>query len=133
MVSTPRRVSALVFFFAISAVLVGLIPMTLEDFHVPGTQVGDAHTGQIWDSDSCMNRHGSQDAGDPYETWRGSLMALGGRDPLFYAQVTTDNRSMATVSTRAHIHRVEVEFIRRGRCGHGWSIWRRWWTCRLTC
>lgn len=106
MFSTPRRAAVIVFFLALSGVLVGLIPMTLEDFHVPGTQVGDAHTGQIWSSQACMNCHGTADAADPYQTWRGSLMALGGRDPLFFAQVTTANQDVENVGyycLRCHV------------------------------
>ena len=53
-----------------------------------------------------MNCHGTADAGDPYDTWRGSLMALGGRDPLFYAQMTTANQDVDKVGyycLRCHV------------------------------
>ena len=86
--------------------LVGSIPMTLEDFYVPGTQVGDTNQNMIWSSQSCMNCHGTSNPGDPYATWRGSLMALAGRDPLFYAQMATANQDVEHVGNyciRCHV------------------------------
>lgn len=86
--------------------LIGSIPMTLEDFHVPGTQVGDTNPSLIFDSHACMNCHTTVDAGSPYDSWRGSLMALGGRDPLFLAQMTTANQDVDNVGyycMRCHI------------------------------
>ncbi len=93
--------------FAVGSLsLLGLIPMTLEDFHVPGTQVGDTNQFMIWESQACMNCHSTVDAGSPYDSWRGSLMALGGRDPLFFAQMATANQDVDKVGyycLRCHV------------------------------
>jgi hypothetical protein len=70
------------------ASLTPLIDATLEDFHVPGTQVGEISPEVIQTSDACNGCHGPFDVdNDPYSTWRGSVMAQGGRDPLFRAQL----------------------------------------------
>ncbi len=90
----------------VAIALLGSIPMTLEDFHVPGTQVGDTTPNEIFDSHSCMSCHTTVDAGSPYDAWSGSLMALGGRDPLFLAQMTTANQDVDNVGyycMRCHI------------------------------
>jgi hypothetical protein len=76
--------------------LTPLIDATLEDFHVPGTQVGDISPEVIQTSDSCNGCHGPYDvANDPYSTWRGSVMAQGGRDPLFRAQLAQASQDVA--------------------------------------
>lgn len=84
-----------------------LIPMTLDDFHVFGTQVGDVSTGSIWHSGECMGCHSDYDAvNEPYATWKGSLMGQAGRDPLFFAQMTTANQDVANVGylcMRCHV------------------------------
>lgn len=67
-----------------------------EDFHIPGTQVGDIVPGIIQLSEDCRGCHGPYDvANDPYSTWRGSIKAHAGRDPLFRAQMTTANQDVA--------------------------------------
>lgn len=66
---------------------------TLEDFHVPGTQMGDVAAHQISDSSVCRECHAGYDAENgTHETWAGSLMAHAARDPLFRAQMTTANQ-----------------------------------------
>jgi hypothetical protein len=75
-----------------------LIDMTLEDFHLSGTQVGDVGTDVISTSDACVGCHGGFDpASEPYFAWTGSLMGLAGRDPLFYAQMTNANQDVGNV------------------------------------
>lgn len=86
------------------------IPMTPRDFHVPGTQFGDMPPGNLLDPAVCQACHGNyppaQVAKEPYATWAGSLMALGGKDPLYFAQVTNANQDVANVGsfcTRCHL------------------------------
>jgi len=84
-----------------------LVDMTIEDFHLSGTQVGDVSPDVIETSDGCTGCHGPYDVdNDMYSTWRGSLMGLAGRDPLFYAQMTTANQDVANVGyfcMRCHV------------------------------
>ncbi len=69
------------------------LPTTLQDFHVPGTQVGDVPAAVLQHPDNCRGCHGYYDfANEPSATWGGSLMAHAGRDPLFYAQMTLANQ-----------------------------------------
>ncbi len=86
------------------------IPMTPRDFHVPGTQVGDMPPANLLDPGVCKTCHGNYPAADadkdPYASWAGSLMALGGKDPLYFAQVTNANQDVANVGsfcTRCHL------------------------------
>ena len=88
-------------------------PIDLEDFHVPGTQMGDvASNGNFLLSSICAVCHSSQHGAQknlehsPWETWAGSLMALAGKDPLFYAQLTTANQDVPGVGyycLRCHV------------------------------
>lgn len=84
-----------------------LINTTLQDFHLSGTQVFDVSQGAIYTSHQCMLCHGPFGQGtDPYASWKGSLMAQGGRDPLFYAQMATANQDADYVGyfcMRCHI------------------------------
>ena len=84
-----------------------LIQMTLEDFHVPGTQVGDLNPTVLYDSSDCRTCHGDFDPlHEPARNWRGSLMAQAGRDPLFFAQLSTANQDVANVGyycLRCHV------------------------------
>ncbi len=57
------------------------LPMTLRDFHVPGTQVGSLLPASFISPDNCRD-------------CPGSLMAHAGRDPLFYAQMTLANQDV---------------------------------------
>jgi hypothetical protein len=67
--------------------LAGLIPMTLTDFHLSGTQIGDLPIGNISTSNSCATCPGDFDsANEPYRTWRGSLMGQAGREAMLTMQ-----------------------------------------------
>jgi hypothetical protein len=83
------------------------LPLTQDDFRVPGTQVGDVPTWLVQSAGQCQMCHGGYDPGvDPYSTWAGSLMALGGRDPLFYAQMSLANQDVENVGSyclRCHV------------------------------
>ncbi len=69
------------------------LPTTLQDFHVPGTQVGDVVDDVLLPPTNCRNCHGFFDfENEPWATWGGSLMAHAGRDPLFYAQMALANQ-----------------------------------------
>ncbi|MEK6674928.1 MAG: hypothetical protein AABZ47_04650 [Planctomycetota bacterium] len=84
-----------------------LVPMTIQDFHLSGTQVGDMPEGSILTSGNCAMCHGNYDpVNEPHRNWSGSLMGQAGRDPLFYAQMTTANQDVANVGyfcMRCHV------------------------------
>ncbi len=84
-----------------------LVPMTQRDFQVSGTQVGNLATNALHPVSECKQCHGGYDPQiEPFATWAGSLMALGGRDPLFFAQMTTANQDVANVGSfclRCHV------------------------------
>jgi hypothetical protein len=63
----------------------GVVPTTMRDVKMPGTQ---PHEGAILaDPDgSCGTCHGGYDPDvEPWYTWRGSMMSQAARDPFFYA------------------------------------------------
>ena len=63
----------------------GVVPTTLRDVDMPGTQ---PHEGAILaDPDaSCGTCHGDFDPdNEPWYVWRGSMMAQAARDPFFFA------------------------------------------------
>ncbi len=84
-----------------------IIDMTIEDFHLSGTQVSDVGPEIIQTSHTCSVCHGGYDPdNEPFFTWAGSLMGLAGRDPLFFAQMTTANQDVANVGyfcMRCHV------------------------------
>ena len=100
-------VAMLVMGWALPAAAQTPIPMTQTDFHVPGTQVGNMPLANLRAASECANCHGNYNAAaEPTATWAGSLMALGGKDPLFYAQMTTANQDVANVGSfclRCHV------------------------------
>ena len=117
MLEHPRRVRrGLVLFLAVAGVataaiagiaaILSLIPMTQADFHLSGTQIGDVPGGVLGTSGECQACHGDFDPDAPYATWSGSLMGHAGRDPLFFAQMTTANQDVANVGyfcMRCHV------------------------------
>jgi hypothetical protein len=89
-----------------------LVRTTLQDFHLSGTQIGDAPQWNFQYSGDCMFCHGPLGEGsDPYATWSGSLMANAGRDPLFYAQMTTANQDVANAGYFCMRCHVPMSFI----------------------
>jgi hypothetical protein len=103
----PGLLIALLFLVSFVNALADPLPMTQADFRVPGTQVGDVHMDSFRPASECRLCHGGYAAQtDPWTTWAGSLMALGGRDPLFFAQMTTANQDVAEVGSfclRCHV------------------------------
>jgi hypothetical protein len=91
----------------VTAAIAAVVDMTMQDFHLPGTQVGDVDSSILGTSQACLGCHGPYDApNDPMSTWSGSLMAHAGRDPLFYAQMATANQDVANVGyfcMRCHV------------------------------
>lgn len=81
--------------------------MTLDDFRVPGTQVGDVPLHAMIDPAHCSMCHGGFDEeNDPYGTWSGSKMALAGKNPLFFAQMSLANQDVVNVGNyclRCHV------------------------------
>ena len=68
----------------------GLIPTSLRDFFLSGTQAGEVDAYAFFPSASCSGCHGYYDVeNSPYDTWQETTMAHAGRDPLFLAQMTT--------------------------------------------
>ncbi len=92
---------------AVGSAVADPIPATPRDFLLPGTQVGDAHAAAFLSPSQCRACHGNTGGdGEPYGSWKGSLMAQGGRDPLFFAQLATANQDVANVGSyclRCHV------------------------------
>lgn len=91
----------------VGAVGAAILNLTMADFHLPGTQVGDVSPSTFLQSSTCRACHGDfAPASDPYTTWKGSLMGNAGRDPLFYAQMATANQDVANAGyycLRCHV------------------------------
>jgi hypothetical protein len=69
----------------------GIVPTTLRDFDLPGTQpLG----GGTFDAPSlCVNCHGGYDSAvEPGHNFQGMMMGQAARDPLFYACLTVANQ-----------------------------------------
>lgn len=70
----------------------GIVPTTLRDFDMPGSQPFDA--GTLSDpTAACSSCHGNYDpAVEPFWNWQGSMMAQASRDPLFEACMAIANQ-----------------------------------------
>jgi hypothetical protein len=69
----------------------GLVPTTINDFFLPGSQPGQS--GTITHPDQCDNCHGGYDLNvEPAFNWRGSMMAQAQRDPLYLAALAIANQ-----------------------------------------
>ncbi len=80
--------------FTISPVLTGIVPTTLRDFEMAGTQPLEA--GALSDpASTCIDCHGGFDPDtEPYHAWQGSLMAQAMRDPLYLATLAVANEAV---------------------------------------
>ena len=69
----------------------GLVPTTLRDFDMNGSQPFEA--GTLNDPAACATCHGNYNAAvEPYYNWEGSLMAQASLDPLFEACLAVANQ-----------------------------------------
>jgi hypothetical protein len=106
-IGSRSRLVLLALFALSGALSAAIFWTTLDDFHVPGTQVGDVGRNVIAPSDACANCHAYYDYKvEPYFNWSGSLMGQAGRDPLFMAQMTNANQDVANVGNyclRCHV------------------------------
>lgn len=92
--------------------LAAVVDMTLEDFRLSGTQIGDVSDQDILTSPNCLGCHGPYDIeNDPVSTWSGSLMAQAGRDPLFFAQMATAEQDVANVGNFCMRCHVPMSFV----------------------
>lgn len=77
--------------FSVVAPPGGIVPSTLRDFDLPGTQPHDATP--LADPANCANCHGGYDATvEPFRNWQGSMMSHASRDPLFEACMAIANQ-----------------------------------------
>lgn len=101
--NTKRLIALGILLVAGSAV----VPMTLEDFHLSGTQAGGVPAENFFEPDYCAECHGFfGETSEPFTTWKGSLMANAGLDPLLYAQLATANQDVGNVGyycLRCHV------------------------------
>ena len=88
------------------------LPLTPEDFRVPGSQHGDVNETAFLPAQHCGMCHAGFDPeNEPVTTWQGSLMAHAGRDPLYFAQLTTAKQDVNNVEqfcTRCHVPTVVI-------------------------
>jgi hypothetical protein len=82
-------------------------PPDVRDFHVPGTQMGDVDAAAYVSPAVCAGCHGGAFIPSaPHSTWKASLMANAGRDPLFFAQLATASQDVPGVGyycLRCHV------------------------------
>ena len=79
-------------------------PAPPPDFHVPGTQMGDVASLPM--TGACALCHEGASTHGPTDTWKSSLMAWAGRDPLFFAQLATATQDVPDVGyycLRCHV------------------------------
>ncbi|MBS0195288.1 MAG: hypothetical protein JSR77_00865 [Planctomycetes bacterium] len=111
----PQRNSGkAVWLASLAALTVGVVAtaailnLTLNDFELTGTQVGMVSPLKVTHSQNCLVCHAdfSEELTAPGDTWRGSLMAQAGRDPLFFAQMTLANQDVSNAGyfcMRCHV------------------------------
>jgi hypothetical protein len=74
----------------------GIVPTTISDFFLPGSQ--PLESGTFSDPDVCDNCHGGYDLNvEPAFNWRGSMMAHAQRDPLYLACLAISNQDAPEV------------------------------------
>jgi len=82
---------SILFFSANQSVQEGIVPTTINDFFLPGSQ--PLESGTFANPDQCDNCHGGYDlAVEPAYNWRGSMMAQAQRDPLYLATLVIANQ-----------------------------------------
>jgi hypothetical protein len=108
--TSPRRVRVVLLVAMMlcgGVVVASIIDLTQRDFHLSGTQMGDINPNVLYPPSDCRGCHGDFDPNsEPYANWAGSLMSQAGRDPLFFAQMSTANQDVANIGTfcmRCHV------------------------------
>ncbi len=85
----------------------GLVPTTLRDFDMPGSQ--PLESGVLNPPSACAVCHGNYDtAVEPHYNWQGSMMANASRDPLFEALMVIANQDApdsGDLCLRCHLSR----------------------------
>lgn len=83
--------------FSIVPFIGGVVPTTLRDFELPGTQPFGAN--ELEDPSAvCIACHGNYDtAAEPHFTWQGSMMGQAMRDPLYRATVVIAEQMVPAV------------------------------------
>ena len=85
----------------------GIAPTTLRDFDQPGSQPFEA--GILNPPEACAVCHGNYDPNvEPYDNWRGSMMAQASLDPLFKANMVIANQDApdsGDLCLRCHLYR----------------------------
>ncbi len=77
--------------FAIVSPPGGIVPTTLRDFDLPGSQPFEA--GILNPPEACVACHGNYDAAvEPYSNWQGSMMSHASRDLLMEATMVIANQ-----------------------------------------
>jgi hypothetical protein len=73
--------------FTIDPLTYGVVPTTLRDFKLAGTQ--PLESGILEDpAETCVQCHGNYDSAvEPWHNWRGSMMAHAARDPVWAANM----------------------------------------------
>jgi hypothetical protein len=91
--------------FTIVGLPAGVVPTTLRDLDLPGTQPLEGAVLADVDA-SCTSCHANYSATvEPYANWRGSMMGQAARDPLFFACVAVaeqDAPSVGDLCIRCH-------------------------------
>ena len=91
--------------FTVMPVTSGVVPSTLRDFDLPGTQ--PFRGGILEDPNvTCRQCHGDYDtAAEPWHNWHGSMMGQAARDPVFLATLVIaeqDAPSAGDLCLRCH-------------------------------
>lgn len=85
----------------------GIAPTTLRDFDQPGSQPFEA--GILNPPQACAGCHGGYDPNvEPYDNWRGSMMAQASLDPIFKANMVIANQDApdsGDMCLRCHLSR----------------------------
>ena len=94
-------------FFSITSPTGGLVPTTLRDFDMPGSQPFE--TGILNPPEACAACHGNYDQNvEPYFNWQGSMMAQASLDLIFKANMTIANQDApdsGDICLRCHLPR----------------------------
>jgi hypothetical protein len=106
-------VSAVLLTAGAMALAVTPLPTTRADFELPGTQPLTI-TDPIATPDQCVGCHSNygQPAVEPFQNWKGSMMAQAGRDPLMWAGLAVANQDAphsGETCLRCHLHKGWLE------------------------